>query len=339
MTATLKQIAETVNVSPMTVSNALRGKGRISDKVRNRILQTARELNYQPNLAARALRTNKSLTIGLLTGALNVDPTNVKVASFDEAARAAKYITMMTFSPNDQVEDELIRNLIARQVDGIVVYPAEVGDHAELSQLVAKRFPVVTIDGHGRTDLQCSDISTDYFASGELQAKHLIETGCRRLCQINSLPNCYSKAQLRAGFVETCAQYGLEPLLIDIQVPACMGNYIDRQSIAQLHAALDSTIDAIDGIASYDLIALAALRVLWEKGLRIPDDISVIGSDDSPMSNNSFIPMTTIAQPSDEIGRRAFELIHNEMKLPKRERNKTRELAEPVVVPRQSTLN
>src|SRR5262249_166831 len=140
---------------------------------------------------------------------LNVEVTALKIEGFEEAARQAGYVTMITYNPNDPAtEDRLIDKLVDRQVDAMAVFPTEEGAHTQLRRLVSNGVPLVTFDGAGRTDLQTDDVSADYYMAGRLQAKHLLELGCKHLCQIKTFPSCYSKDKLRAGFLDQAAESG-----------------------------------------------------------------------------------------------------------------------------------
>jgi len=341
MAVTLKQIAKEVGVTPMTVSYALRQDRRISPATRGRVEAAARRLGYRPNLAARSLRGGGTDTVGLITGALNVEVTSLKVQAFDDAAREAGYVTMMTFSPNNgsEFEDHVINKLRDRQVDGIVVYPTERGEHLELRRLVDEGFPVVTLDGVGRIDFETDDISADYYQTGRLQVEHLVSLGHRRLCHIQTFPNCYTKEQLRLGALDAAKEFDLpEPLLCDIDVPHDCGSFAGDAAHQQVRGYLSEHHNEIDAILSYDLNAAIALRAAYELGIRVPDDLSIIGSDNCPTAHNSVVPLTSIAQPSDVIGRMAFELIRERIRHPRKKSAAFKQhRVEPRLVVRQST--
>lgn len=316
MPPTAKDIADRLDVSPMTVSYALRGRGRISEATRRRVLATAEALGYQPNIAARALRGSPTQTIALLTNALNVEAATAKIQAFDDAARDANYAVMMAFSPNDnpELEDRLIRSFLARRVDGIVVQPTETGEHRELRRLVAAHYPLVTLDGAGRIDFATDDVSTDYYAAGRLQVEHALACGLRRICHINTVPSCYTKDEVRRGVLDAIADAGADkPTLWDCDSPAGIGSIIPDVLVEQITARLQASRGQIDVILSYDLVAAATLRAAYHLDIVVPDELAIIGFDNSPIAQNAVIPLTSVAQPADQVGREAFAMLRRRM--------------------------
>src|SRR5262245_40277178 len=181
---TLREVARLSGMSPSTVSAILNNREYCwaAKSSRQKVLEAAKALGYRPNLAARALRGGQTHTLGLITGALNVEVTSLKMEGFEEAAREAGYVTLIAYNANDpNIEDRLINKFIDRDIDALVVNPSETGTHTELRRLLETgKTPVLTIDGEGRVDIPCDDVSSDYYAAGRLQALHLIELGCRR---------------------------------------------------------------------------------------------------------------------------------------------------------------
>lgn len=312
---TLAMIAKASGYSVSTVSAILNQRPDCwaSPTTRQQVEEVARRLGYRPNLVAQSLRGGQTWTLGLLTAALNVEIATARVQAFETIARDAGYTTMMVFSPNDepQVEDQLIERLLDRSVDGLAVYPTETGRHQTLRRALELGVPVVTIDGAGRAELDCDDVSMDYRASGRLQAEHLIACGYRRLVQINTTPSCYTKDELRRGFVQAVHAAGLPPpQLWDCEQPRGVGSILQEDLCQHLSAQLRKHRHAIDAIASYDIVAAGAMRAAYRLGIRVPDELAIIGSDGSPTASNCVIPLTTIAQPVTDMGVALFRLLH-----------------------------
>ncbi len=312
---TLATIADASGYSVSTVSAILNQRPDCwaSPATRQQVEAVARRLGYRPNLAAQSLRGGQTWTLGLLTAALNVEIATARVQAFETIAREAGYTTMMVFSPNDepQVEDQLIERLLDRSVDGLAVYPTETGRHQTLRRALELGVPVVTIDGAGRAELDCDDVSMDYHAAGWMQAQYLIACGYRRLVQISTTPSCYTKDELRRGFVAAVDAAGLPtPQLWDFDQPRSVGSVLHEDLCAQIGAQLRKHRHAIDALASYDMVAAGAMRAAYRLGISVPGELAIIGSDGSPTASNCVIPLTTIAQPVAEMGVALFRLLH-----------------------------
>lgn len=340
---TLAQIAKLTGLSPSTVSAVLNQRPHCwaSAKTRRQIHDAARELGYRPNMVARSLRGGKTQTVGLITAAMNVDSTNTKVSHFESAARAAGFVTMISFNPNDPaMEDKLILTLWDRGVDGLLVCPSEIGEHAEMRGRVAEGFPLVTIDGAGRLDFQTHDISTDYYLAGKLQTEFLAARGRTRLAQAMAFPSCFVVEQLRAGALDAASRAGLgAPRLCDLHLPADGGSRITPDLVRQVRAFLAGHAGKIDAFISHDQVAAAAVHAAIDLGLRVPQDLAIIGFDDTATASDCVIPLTTVAQKAEEVGRRSFELLAERMNAGQAAPPFRRVRVEPEVVVRASTGN
>lgn len=312
---TLALIAKACGYSVSTVSAVLNQRSDCwaSESTREEVHQVAKDLGYRPNLVARSLQGGRTFTLGLLTAALNVEISTRKVQAFEAMARQAGYITMMTFSPNNdpKVEDRLVAKLLDHNVDGLVVYPTESGEHVELRRAIELGVPVVTMDGANRAELECDDVSMDYYEAGKLQAEYLISIGCRRLVQVNTLPSCVTKNRLQQGLVDTAVKAGLaKPMIWSITQPHDTGGNLRDHVWQELAVLMQKHRGRFDAIASYDLLAVAAMRAAYEIGMVVPDEISVIGCDNASMSTTGPIPLTTVAQPVELIGQKLFDLLN-----------------------------
>lgn len=310
---TLAQVAKASRSSVSTVSAVLNNRSDCwaSKETRERIHEAARKLGYRANLAARTLRGGRTQTIGLITGALNVEANAKKVQAFEEEARRHNYVTMIGFSPNDEaLEDKLLQNLADRHVDGIAVYPVETGDHKAFLELQGAGLPLVTMDAEGRSKLDCDDITTDYHAGGMLQGQFLIGKGRRRIAQITSSPNCYNTRELRRGMADIVRKTaGCTMLAWDVPCDPHMGSFLAEESYQFIRKLMEKNKGKFDAVACPDILACGAVRAALELGLRVPQDVSVIGFDDAPIAMCNTVPLTTVAQPTREIGARLFHLL------------------------------
>jgi LacI family transcriptional regulator len=338
---TLMQVAKVTGLSPSTVSAVLNQRPHCwaSKETRQQIQDAARRLGYRPNMVARSLRGGKTQTVGLITAAMNVDTAITKVSTFEAAARHAGYVSMIAFNPNDPaMEDKLLLALWDRGVDGILVFPSETGPHTELANRVADGFPLVTIDGAGRLDFETDDISTDYFLAGQLQTRYLLEHGRRRLAQAMASPTCYVVEQLRAGALGVAAEAGCAPpRLLNLDLPADGGSQITQDLYRQVRAFLAEHGRHIDGFISHDQVAATAVHAALELGIRVPQDLAIIGFDNTATASNCVIPLTTVAQRAEDVGAQAFALLAERMEQGRVRPPSRRVRIEPEVVVRAST--
>ena len=339
---TLREVARLAGMSPSTVSAVLNNRKNCwaAESSRQKVLEAANALGYRPNLAARALRGGPTHTLGLITAALNIEVTSLKIEGFEVAAREAGYVTMIAYNANDPViEDRLINKFVDRDVDALIVFPAESGPHAELQRMVQHgKTPVVTIDGAGRIDLPCDDVSIDYYEAGQLQARSLIELGCRRLCHVKTFPSCYAKDQLRSGFVDAAAEAGVEPVLLcNPEQDPNAGSVITPSLVQQIRDFLSAYRGRIDGLASYDVAAAAAVHAGISLGMSVPRDMKVIGFDDSPVALNCVVPLSSVGQSAQTMGRKAFEILVKRLSDPENRQHERVRVA-PVLIQRESTM-
>ncbi len=309
---TIAQVARASGVATSTASHILNQRPDFSaaQATRDRVHAAAAALGYRPNLAARVLRGARTNTIGLITPTLMYEVTAARCVAFEGMARARGYLTMITVTPEDpEAQDRLILALKDRQVDGIAMYPTKFGAHKELRGLIKSGFPVVTF-GADEAGLEADDVSLDYRQGGELQAEHLMGLGRKRVWFISRTEEgkLFRTVQLRQeGLRERLSKAGgamrehYWPLMPDLS-HATMLQY-DRETVEFLRAR-HAEIDAV--VASNDDIAMSVLLAARELGLRVPEDLAVVGYDDTRVGRAS---LTSIAHDGDEAACVAFEFL------------------------------
>ncbi len=340
---TIKEIAKVAEVSCATVSMALRGHPRISTKRKTQIKEIAKQLDYRPNLLVRGLVGGDTCTIGMMTPGLDVEVHSARITSFEKSAREKEYLTIMAFSPNDpKLENKLIIRLLQRGVDGFVVYPAEHGEHKELRTQVDKNFPIVTFNGEGRLDFQTNDISLDYYQGGRLQVEHLSAIGKKRIVYICPVFSCYTIEQRILGAKEAAEEAGIDFELLRIDTGTSSQRVQTERAYLRIRDFFRKAASSFDAVACHnDLFALSAIHVLARLGVPVPDDVAVIGFDNISASEFSTFPVSTISQPSAEMGRTAFEMLEKLIKDKKSEnpaKEFTRIKLKPELVVRASTI-
>jgi LacI family transcriptional regulator len=332
----MKDIALDMGLSTVTISKALRGHPDIADATRKRILRRMEELHYQPNFAARALITGRSWTIGLVVPDL-LHPFFAQVAKAISAAiRGHGFSLIITSSEEDpQLERQEIEQLLARRVDALLIASAQ--STPETFRRIQKRqTPCILIDRRFR-GLAANFVGVDDEEVGRLATNHLIEQGCRRIAHIRGPETSTARGRL-AGFTQALAQHGRAPRSGDIVLVGNSGD--DRGEPGGCEAArkLLHRNRIPDGIFCFnDPIALGAMRAILDAGLRIPEDIAVVGCGNVLYSDFLRIPLTTIDQDSAAIGRHAAELALALVSADGPVRRKTH-LVTPRLVARASTL-
>jgi LacI family transcriptional regulator len=332
----MKDIAQDMGLSTVTISKALRGHPDIAEQTRKRILERTEELNYQPNFAARALITGRSWTIGLVVPDL-LHPFFAQVAKAISAAiRGHGYSLIITSSEEDgELERQEIEQLLARRVDVLLIASAQ-SNLATFRHVEKRQTPYILIDRRFE-GLAANFVGVDDVAVGLLATHHLIEQGCRRIAHIRG-PETSTAIGRLGGFIQALAAHGRTPL--DGHIVSIGSSGDDRGEPGGYEAArkLLALARIPDGIFCFnDPIALGAMRAILDAGLRIPEDIAVVGCGNVLYSDFLRVPLTSIDQDSAEIGTLAANLALNLLAGNKPVRRKS-QLVTPKLVVRTSSL-
>jgi LacI family transcriptional regulator len=306
MAARLKDIAKDLGVSVITVSKVLRNHPDISEATRERVLKRVRELNYQPNLAARALVTGKTFCVGLIVPDL-VHPFFAQVAKgLSGWLRDKQYGLLLASSEEDpDLERQEIEHLLARRVDALIVASAQSSPES-FREVEERKTPLVLIDRQF-TELGASFVGIDDFAAGVMATTHLIEKGCRRIAHIRG-PEVSTALGRLAGYRSALRGHGLDAADCHVVREATSdesGDQSGRQAMLRL-LRLDPRPDAV--FCYNDPVAMGAMETILESGLRIPEDIALIGCGNVLYASALRVPLSTIDQKSAEIGLRAGEM-------------------------------
>jgi LacI family transcriptional regulator len=330
--ASIKDVATHASVAVGTVSNVLNYPDRVSQRTKERVLRAIDELGFVRNDAARQLRAGQSRTIGLIV--LDVgNPffTSVVRAAEDAAALHGSAVLLGDSGHNAGREANYIDLFQEQRVQGLLISP--VGDvTARLDQLRERGVPTVLVDRLA-DESQYSSVSVDDDAGGYLAARHLLDTGRRRLAFVGgpaSIRQVADRLQGARRAVKEEADAALEVLDSDGQTVLAgrsVGNMLVERGRPELP----------DGIfCANDLLALGVMQSLtMTHTLRIPEDIALIGYDDIDFAVSAVVPLSSIRQPTEAIGRTAIELLTEEVEA---ENPKHRAVIfTPELVVRQST--
>jgi LacI family transcriptional regulator len=300
---TLNDVATVAQVSPSTVSRILNGTAVVAKDKRERVLKAIQQLNYRPNVIAQGLARGQSMTIGVVTQAISSPFYGEALAGVEQGLENSGYHALFV-SGHWMVseEREAIGMLTSRRVDAIILTGSSVPD-SELQQL-ATTLPVVIL---GRTVPGLEDycISVDNSVSGSLGVKYLISLGHRQIAYISGTATVQGDAVERLGaYRQTLSDAGIkyDPNLV------VEGDYQERSGLFGIETlfARGAIFTAI--ACANDQSAYGVRLALHRRGIRVPDDVSLIGFDDLQASAYTTPPLTTVRQPIVEMGRLASKM-------------------------------
>ena len=302
---TIADVAAHSGVSTATVSRVMSGSAPARDATRERVLAAARELDYRPSGIARALKRSETRTIGLLiTDIGNPFFPQVVRAVEDEAHRRGYGVVLCNAADDPERELAYLDVLLERRVDGLIVASARTTRrHAE--RLASVPMPVVLVNAEGPAGGR-PRITVAHRRGARLAAEHLLALGHRRLAHITAPASGAGAARLRkAGVTDALRAAGLDPSSLAV---AEGDEHVEGGARATEELLLRRP--AVTAIVCYnDLTAVGALRALRSAGLRIPQDVSLVGFDDIELASWTDPPLTTVRQPTDILGRWAVERL------------------------------
>jgi len=306
MTIRLKDIADDLGVSVVTVSKVLRGKTDIGDETRRRVLQRMKELDYRPNMLARGLASGRTQTVGLIVPDL-VHPFFAEFAkSLASMLRASEYALILASSEEvPEIEEQEIRTLALRGVDVLLLASCRVGLR-RASQVCNAKIPCLLFD-RNLAQTKMSFVGSDDVRAGELATEHLIAVGRKRIAHIGGQGTSPSVDRER-GFANTLAKHKLKlpaGYVVRNQRIEEGGDAIGFQAMRQL-LKLRSKPDAV--FCYNDLTAVGAIEATLQAGLRVPEDVAVIGCGNFRYAGYLRVPLSSIDQSTAELGRLAGEM-------------------------------
>lgn len=309
---TVEEVAHEVGLSAMTVSRALNNHPNVSDKTRKRIIETSRRLGYTPNQIAKSLVLRKTQTIGVVVPEITHSFFPEAIRGIEEVTYRLGYHLILTHSAEDgRREEDAIRTLEAKRVDGILISMAEtVADYTIYKNLLRQGTHVVFFD-RCVPGIGASCVGIDDEASARRVTEHLIQHGYRRIAHLCG-PQQVSIGEARfRGFKEALTANGLamdDDLVVESGFHEA-GGYDAMKKLLQLPP--ERRPRAV--VAVNDPAAYGAMKAISEAGLRIPEDIAIVGFSDDIRSELMPTPLTTVRQPAYEVGRRAAQQLFAEI--------------------------
>ena len=301
---TLKMVAEKAGVSVNTASRAINNKSDINEKTKKRVLKVAQELGYVQNATAVALRTKKTRTLGVVI-ADNRNPFYAEVLNgIEEAAREKNYHIILANTQRDyRKEEEAINLLLAKRVDGLLITPVQDRDD-DIKKLIKANIPFVVV-GRDFENIEVEAVYNDEVKGGFLATEYLIKKGHKRIALIDGfLYKSPAKGRLE-GYKKALNKYRipLDDLLISV------GDINMEDGYERTKQMLEKNIDFTAIFAYNDMMAFGSMQAIKEKGLRIPEDIGLVGYDDIPFSSLISPSLTTIRLKKQDLGIESVELL------------------------------
>jgi DNA-binding LacI/PurR family transcriptional regulator len=305
---TIVDIAQKLNLTPSTVSRALRGHPDVNEATRRRILALADELDYHPNVIAQSLKKRRTNLIGVIVPQFRHYFFSAVMAGVTDVTEKAGY-TIMVCHSNEEMEREAsnIRTLISQHVAGLLISVSKTTvrfDHFE--SLQRRKIPMVFFDRTWNNPKASKVIVDDY--EGALQAvKHLISQGYKKIAHLAG-PDNLSICELRLkGYLDALKDHGM-PVRNDYIVRGGLNEEDGKQEIEQLlQLPLAERPDAIFAVT--DPVAIGAFIKIKAQKLKIPGDIALVGFSDNPEASLIEPPLTTVRQPAYELGKEATKIL------------------------------
>jgi LacI family transcriptional regulator len=309
----LKDVARLAGVHPGTVSRALRDDTShlVNEDTRTSVRRAAELLGYQINPIARSLRTSRTDTIGVLVPDINNPLFPPIVRGIQDCLEAAGYTPLVANTENDPArERRILETMLARRIDGLITATAT-EDSVGMSALEDVDLPVVFANRRSPQERH-SSVTVDDVGGIALAVRHLADLGHQRIAHLAGPRNVSTGVARREGFLDAMNDLGLPVGQGQIAVADLFSEGCGRDACREL-LAVESTALPTAIVAANDLLALGAYDALAEAGLHCPADVSVIGFNDMHFSDRFNPPLTTIRNPQNEIGRRAGQILLDEV--------------------------
>lgn len=300
---TIKQIALLAGVSTATVSNVLNENGRFSEETKYRVMEVVNKYQYRTNVVAKSLRTNQSKTIGVIVPDIaNEFFANIVIAIEDYLVPNGYSIFICNSSEDNEKEKLFVRDLEAKGVDGLIYVS---GNLSITDEAIKKRLPIVSINRRYQRNDEIFEVQSDNYRGGFIAAEELLKQGCKRIVILKDDRSIVPMQERYRGYCDAHSKHSLniEPSLV-LGIPVDVNNA--TQVIQEL---LDQKIP-FDGIfACTDWLAIGAMKALRDNGVKIPEEIKVVGFDNILFGQHSYPTLTTIEQNQRKLGETAAEIL------------------------------
>lgn len=326
---TIGKLAASLGVSAMTIHRAIAGKPDIAPSTRDRILAEIERIGWRPNMAARGLRQGRTYTLGILVSNVAASFLPEVLQGIDRAAEERGCHTFVSVHEHEVARAERhLRTLQSKGVDGIVHYPTHSGAEAALLNQLLRSTPVAAVMRE-LPEFEGPTVRVNDLLGGSLAARHLLDLRHRRIGLLSYRESEFS-ADRRRGFEQVLAEAGVE-LCPGWTATVEAADEAARAAVAALFAAAERPTALF---CTSDRLAARAMQALWALGLRVPEDVSVIGYNGDAWGQLLGAPLTTVQQPRKEVGEHAARMVLDPGEWAK---SPTRVVLQPTLVERAST--
>jgi LacI family transcriptional regulator len=304
----IKEVAAKAAVSVATVSNVLNRPEIVARPTRDRVNAAIKELGFVRNESARQLRAGGSRTIGLVVlDVANPFFTDLARGVEDEASKAGLAVILCNSDDQERKEKRYLELLEEHRVQGVLITPV-IGAGARLARLQLRGTPVVLVDSRSPSCGQCS-VAVDDVLGGDLALSHLLDIGHEHIAYIGGPPAIRQVADRHEGALRALVRAGRRDLpVIDAGSLNVAGGLVAGAEIAAMRPA-----DRPSAVfCANDLIALGVLQEMTRNRIRVPEDIAIVGYDDIDFAASAAVPLTSVRQPRQQLGRTAARLLLEE---------------------------
>ncbi len=303
---TIHDIARELNISASTVSRALNDNPRISQKTKEKIKSVADSLGYRPNTMASNLRNKKSNTIGIVVPLINRHFFSSVISGVEDVAYKSGYNVVISQS-NDNADKEIniVHSMFLNRVDGLIISIAmQTSNYDHLKLFRKKNIPLVFFD-RAVPEIETDKIMVDDRAGGFKVTQHLIDQGYQRIAHVGGPQNLLIYQLRLKGYVDALEKNGVayDPSLVLTSTLTSDEGIVAVKKLMSLPQPPDAIFCA------NDTVALSAMMYLRDSGIKIPQEMGIVGFSNEPSSKVVSPPITTIVQPGFEMGQKAAELI------------------------------
>lgn len=333
---TIYDIAEKLNLATSTISRALKDHPSISDKTIKKVKKTAEEMGYVPNTLAAGLRGNKTNTIGVLIPTVTQPFLSSLISGIEITAQKSGY-NVIIMQSHDSYDEEvsLAKSLYSSRVSGVISSLAmETRDTSHFQQFVSNNIPLVFVDRVPK-DFNTFRVIIDNYAAGYKATKHLIEQGCSRIAHLTAgseFGNLYSER--KRGYLDALKDHNL-PLIEELIVNLKTVTYEEGAKASNKLFDLEHRPDGI--FASGDIIAVSAIQTAKKRGIKIPEELAIIGFNNDPISQIIDPNLSTITHPAAKMGKASAEIILKNIKSNKKDEVKEITFLNTEVLVRESS--
>jgi LacI family transcriptional regulator len=302
-TVTLEEVARLAGVSTSTVSRYLSGTHQVSTEKKAAIDSSIKRLNYRPNLVARGLAKGRTMTVGVLTQEIASSFFNEAMRGVEDALASHNYEAIFVSGHWNKVEEEQrLLSLIGRRVDGVILLVADLDD--EIMDRHAQGVPMVLLGGQSAS-MRVHSLGFDHYSGARMAVQHFVDLGHRRIAFISGPQGRHDADERLRGYREALEAAGLP---YDERLVA-NGGYVETGGVTAMNTLLDRGLPFSAVFAANDDSAYGAMLAMYRRGMRVPDDISLVGYDDLPHSSFSLPPLTSVRQPLRDLGREAASAV------------------------------